>query len=260
MRTITIVLAAVGLALLAGGCSEAVAPDGTGELSILLVDAPGDFQAVNIAVKRVEAHLEADGKSRWEVVADQPGTYDLLTLCNGVSAVLAGATMPAGSYGQLRLLVGRGSHVVVDGQSHPLTIPGGSSSGIKLDHAFAIEPGRTCELIMDFDAARSIHRTGGGGYILAPVIRVMAAAASGSISGGVQPAFLAPKVMAIAGTDTIQTRADPTSGGFMLTPLPAGTYSVVVDASDMGLRPRTLTGVEVVAGQTTDVGTVTLGN
>jgi hypothetical protein len=258
MKPKIMIMATVALALSLGGCSDTTGPAAPGELRIILVDAPGDFQAVNIVVQRVEAHRSAGNKDAWELLSDQTAVYDLLQLRNGVSALLAGALLPAGQYTQIRLILGAGNNVVVDGQAHPLTIPSGTSSGIKLEYPFTIESGRLQELIMDFDAGRSIHQTGGGAYVLVPVIRLMAAEASGSISGSVEPTFLQPIVRAVIGDETVTTTAD-LGGGFLLQPLREGTYTVTLDASHMGLRPMTLTGVVVVAGENTDLGQIMMG-
>ena len=50
-------------------------------------------------------------------------TRDLLELRNGVFAQLAVGNVPAGHYTQVRLHLGAGSNVVVDGVTHPLDVP-----------------------------------------------------------------------------------------------------------------------------------------
>jgi hypothetical protein len=55
-------------------------------------------------------------------------------------------------------------------------VHGGLQTGIKLAGGFTIAGGRTTMLILEFDAAQSLERTGSaGGYQLRPVIKVMPA-------------------------------------------------------------------------------------
>ncbi|MHB8079940.1 MAG: DUF4382 domain-containing protein [Candidatus Krumholzibacteriia bacterium] len=176
MKTWSLMAAAVLLAgLLLYGCSDSTSPGG-GTLQVSLADAPGDFDAVNIVVESVEVHRAgADSVSGWMTVDASPGTYDLLQLQNGVTAVLVDRALPAGDYTQMRLRLGAGSNVVVDGVTHPLVIPSGLQSGLKLNHPFTIENDAIYEVLLDFDALRSIHQTGmmGGQYLLRPVIHAM---------------------------------------------------------------------------------------
>ncbi len=146
---------------------------GNGTVHVKLTDAPGDFEAVNVTITRVEAHLaqpEGDAKSGWEVLAENPGTFDLLELQNDVTAVLGDASLPAGKYTQIRFVL-TAAEVVVDGATHPLTVPSGETSGLKLQANFTVEADTEYEMILDFDAGESIKQSGNG-YKLAPVIKL----------------------------------------------------------------------------------------
>jgi hypothetical protein len=113
---------------------------------------------------------ERDG--HWISLSDACHTYDLLALRNGISAELGLQALPAGSYGQIRLLLSEAS-IVVDGQTSPLSIPSGMQSGIKVGHGFELHAGSLTTLALDFDAARSIHEAPGRGYIMRPVIELL---------------------------------------------------------------------------------------
>ena len=155
-------------------------------------------------------------------------------------------------------MIGTGSNVVVDGEVHPLDIPSGTQSGVKLNHQFDIEANVLYELTLDFDASRSIHVTGNDQYQLRPVIRVIANIVSGSISGIVSPASANAFVSTVAGLDTVTTYANVTSGGFTLMALPAGLYAVAIHSGNSAYADSTLTGVTVVAQQNTNIGTIAL--
>jgi hypothetical protein len=175
-------LAAALLAAGALACGSSTKP---ATMSVHLVDGPGDYQEVNLHVVRVEIRSDATG---WVTLATPDVTVNLLGLTGGVVATLAdGATLPAGTYGQLRLVLGAGNTVkLVDGTVHDLTVPSGQQSGVKLNVHFDVQPGTTRDVYVDFDAHRSVwlHDAGASGkYLLRPVVRAIDKLASGSISG-----------------------------------------------------------------------------
>ena len=131
-------------------------------------------------------------------------------------------------------------------------------TGVKLNHAFVIEDGLLYELLLDFDAERSIVVTGNGTYKLKPVIRVTPLVISGSISGKINPLSAAGFVYAISGTDTSLTIAEPITGSFMLMALLQQTYRVEVFSADPAYNDTTITNVIVVAKQNTNLGTINL--
>lgn len=243
------------------GCGDSNDPKqpAAGEVRIYLVDRPAAYDEVNIVVREVSVHrADADSVSGWIVIDDDVRTFDLLALANGAMEVLGEGPLDPGHYTQIRLKLGEGSTVVVDGESHPLEVPSGMQSGVKLNHPFDILDGTLYELTLDFDAARSIHVTGNDRYILSPVIRVVANAVTGSISGTISPALSQARVWTSVGADTASAFADGVSGAFKLVGLPPDTYSVHIEPDLAAYRDTTLTGIAVAAGQNSDLGTVLL--
>jgi hypothetical protein len=243
------------------GCSDTTSPEtGQGQIKIIMVDAPAGYDQVNIVVTRVEVHkASADSNSGWYVINNNAATYDLLLLRNGASVVLGNSALDAGHYTQIRLIIGTGSNVVVDGVSYSLEIPSGEQTGIKLNHAFDIQEGLIYELMLDFDAERSIIFTGNGQYKLKPVLRLVPAVISGTISGKINPLSAAGYVYVISGTDTLSsTLAETTTGSFKLMALLQGTYNVSVFSGNAAYNDTTITNVVVVAKQNTDLGTINL--
>jgi len=176
------------LALL--GCSG---PDSVqlGTVRIRMIDAPAAIDAVKIVVTEVSVHPAEGltpptspgaegslptGAESWEVVNDKPRTYDLLTLRGGASATIAEGLVPVGNYTQIRLKIGAGSSVVVDGVTYPLSVPSGAQSGLKLIHSFMVTPDAAANLTVDFDAGKSVLQTGDGTWQLRPTITVTSSA------------------------------------------------------------------------------------
>jgi len=261
MRPLLALAALASLLALAGCSNHARMPTSSGAqgtVRIQITDAPGAYDAVNLVIEEVSIHRDLpDSIAGWEVLSSTPGTYDLMQLRNGVFATLGQAMVPAGHYTQVRLKLGAGSNLVVDGVTHPLVVPSGMQSGYKLISGFDVPANRLIDLALDFDAARSIHLTGSGKYMLRPVCRVMPFSTAGSIAGRVLPDTSTAEVFALMGADTVAHASPGLDGSFLLTPLGAGTYDVAVHPSGF-FRDTTLTGVIVTAQQTTQLGDIQL--
>lgn len=222
-------------------------------VTVSMTDAPGAFDAVILNVKSVvvvtdkgEQTLNVDG-----------GPIDILRFRMGKDTVLANQDIPAGTIQQVRLVLNdSGNRVIVGGVSYDLTTPSGQTSGVKLNVHDNLTAGIAYTVRLDFDAAQSIVLTGSGKYILKPVIRAIATAASGALTGIVSPAAASPKIYAIMNTDTIGAVADAT-GKFYFPGLSAGSYQVrFVPASPYLVK--TISSVTVTTGSVTDLGTVTI--
>jgi hypothetical protein len=243
-------------------CSDSTSSEtGQGQIKITMVDAPADYDQINIVVDRVEVHRSSsDSTSGWFVINNNSATYNLLTLRNGASVILGNNSLDAGSYTQIRLIIGTGSNIVVNGVTYPLEIPSGEQSGLKLNHAFVIESGLLYELILDFDAEHSIVLTGNGQYKLKPVIRCVPTIISGAISGKINPISAAGYVYAISGIDTSVTIAEPITGSFKLMALLQRTYRIEVFSANPTYNDTTITNVIVVAQQNNNLGTINLSS
>jgi hypothetical protein len=192
----------------AADAPAAPAPVLPAKLQMLLTDAPGDFEAVPVTIDSVEAYLvtpepvaaamggaggaggapamdaesggaggaesavvdEVAAEGMWLTIVDEPATYDLLELQNGVTAALGAAEIPAGQYTQIRLIVSSAA-VVVDGETHELSIPSGGQTGLKLNYDFDLSGGGDYAIVLDFDAHQSVKKAGKQ-YLLTPVITV----------------------------------------------------------------------------------------
>lgn len=243
----------------------------TAPFSLYMIDAPVDeADAIYLTVNEVAVHTVAsaeadddddnndndaadddtDGTSAkaqegsWITLAVEPARYNLLELQNNAGVVLAEQNLAAGDYNQIRLIIEcegeEAPEIVIEGESHPLKVPSGCTSGFKLNGQFTIAAGQETVLIMDFDMRKSVHETGNGKYMLNPVVRFIQADAAGNISGEVTPivprtAVYAFENDAFTGENFEEavnsTIIDEATGAFTLAALPAGTYDLVVAAT-----------------------------
>ena len=243
------------LAVIGFACSN---DEQNARLEIRLTDAPGDYEEVNIDIQGIEIHAEEGNQnSGWRSIDVQDGVYNLLDLSNGLDTLLASVELPAGRISQVRLILGDNNTVKIDGVTKELSTPSAQQSGLKLNiHADLVE-GVTYELLIDFDAARSIVARANGGFNLKPVIRTVVEAQSGAITGTVTPVEALPAVFAIAEDDTVATGYADESGHFLLRGVPAGVYTVSFDPKD-GFNDAQKENVTVTIGNVTDIGVTDL--
>ena len=231
---------------------------GTSRMSVKLVDAPGDYDAVFIDVRDVVIKYNG-GNDEVSIGNVNAGIYDLLELTGGVSVLLVDDELPSGSISQIRLILGDSNTIVVDGQTFPLNTPSAQQSGLKIQVNETLEAGIFYEFILDFDVDKSIVALGNGGYNLKPVIRANTVAESGSISGNVVPVGIQTLITAYNGTDEISAFADIATGNFVLSGVPSGSYTVTFAADvSTGFPLVVLENIVVVNGSITPMGTIVL--
>jgi len=236
---------------------------GVTKFNLYLTDAPAKYEEVLIDIQEVRVHVTAADSSHhdggWLELDVNEGVYNLLDFTNDMDTLLASAELPAGKVSQMRLILGENNQVKVDGVYHDLKTPSGQHSGIKLNIHDDLEEGITYDLWIDFDACKSIVKAGHSGiYILKPVIRTFTRETGGAIKGVVKPEASRPFIFAISETnDTVSTRADSLTGGFMLKGLPAGEYDVEFEPVE-GFEDEEIDDVVVTLGVVTDLGTVVI--
>lgn len=182
-------------------CSDSTSSGGSGKLSILLTDAPGDVKAAVVTIS--EIYLQ--GSSGRVVLMNTPVTTDLLTLANTTTQLVKDATVPAGRYAQLRFVV-TGGYLEVENASGgtstyasspdyaglpngapvdgALRMPGEAQSGLKVnlpgDALTLTSDGKI--LLVDFDVSQSFgHAAGASGeWVMHPVLTATEVQPSGA--------------------------------------------------------------------------------
>ena len=228
----------------------------TGTLQLAMTDSPGcGYDHVYVTVNKIRVHQSAtadDGASGWqEVIVPIPQKIDLLSLTNGVLQELGSLPMPPGRYEQVRLVLSNATlanALVLSGTSNEvaLTTPSGQQSGYKLQAHFDVAANQVADMVLDFDACKSIVRAGNfGNYNLKPVVAVTKRLST-QIEGYVDPAIASSVVVSTRDPDN-QLRAtvpDSTTGKFVIAYLPENTnYTVTI--SGTGRTTAAVTGVPV---------------
>lgn len=238
---------ALMLSVLLAGCGGGGGGSGggTGTLGVSVTDTPAcGFDAVNVTVNKVRVHQSStasDTDAGWtDITLDPARKIDLLSLTNGVLEFLGETPLAAGHYTQLRLVLdpntGQGlanSVVPTGGTETALVTPSAVQSGIKLINGFDVAAGQRVDLLLDFDACKSIVMRANGTYALKPVIKVIPFVLNG-INGFADTGLLGSGVMVTAQQNGVVVQATPPNaqtGEFFLARLAPGNYDVVFTAS-----------------------------
>ena len=290
-------LVAAVIAVSCGGSTQMQTPTtNMGTVNVSISDPPscmppnGSFTHVFVTVRSVQAHIDpnaGDDSSGWQELAPQlasnPMQIDLFsepqTTC--VLAQLGSASLPVGSYQQIRLLLvsnnpaagaatptsnacaGNGFNCVVlsDKSIHELLLSSQANTGLKIPPGqivggpLQVMAGQSVDLNIDFNACASIIQEGNGAYRLKPTLTAGQVSANNSGIGGqvvdlLTKAPIAGKVLVAierpdnTGVDRIlmQTAADA-NGNFRFCPLPTGTFDIVIDAVSATNVPYNATAV-----------------
>lgn len=254
----------VSLAFFSCGNDDSSSPaQGNSQISVKLMDAPGDFDHVYIDVVdvMVKGNDASDDEDGWvSLNAVNTGVYDLLELTGGVNVLLVDDfEVLSGDLNQIRLVLGNDNSVVIDGQTFPLNTPSAQQSGLKIQVNATLLPNIAYTFLLDFDVDESIVIAGNSGNInLKPVIRASVEASSGTISGSILPLGVQTQITATNGIETISAYAD-VEGNFILVGLNPGIYTVTVDPDPIsGLVSTIIENVEVTLESNTDLSVIIL--
>jgi hypothetical protein len=262
-RTILSAAAFVILSLLFISCdSDDSMVKGQSKLEVRLTDDPADYDAVYIDIRDVQINVSDSVDQGWQSLQGvNKGIYNLLDLVNDKDTLLALADIPTGRISQMRLILGPENSIMVDGVEYELKTPSAQQSGLKLNIHQDVEAGVLYTILLDFDVAKSIVKTGNKKYILKPVIRTVLQNAGfqvGDISGFVVPDSVLTSVLAIQGADTVAGTFTDSTGGYMIKGLKTGSFDVHYIPGDTTWLKNIKPGVIVNTGHVTVVDTVFL--
>jgi hypothetical protein len=169
-----------------GACDTGADP-AFGSVSILLTDAPGELSEAWVTITDIYLQGQTGESdppaSRVYLLQDGEETHELLSLANKVAELVADEVIPAGTYGQLRVIMSGGC-VIDDGvvfassdsyaecgeRDGLLVMPSFEQTGAKvLLHGITVTGGQKV-LVLDFHVGQSFTAGASGNYVLTPVI------------------------------------------------------------------------------------------
>jgi hypothetical protein len=267
-----------------------------GTVNVSISDPPscknpnGNFEHVYITARSVQAHTSAsatDSTPGWQELApqlnSQPMQVDLFSTAqtNCMLAQLGSASLPVGSYQQIRLLLvsntpgagdavpmtnacaGNGYNCVVlsDTSIHEFDLSSQANTGLKIPPGqivggpIQVAGGQSVDLNIAFNACASIVQEGNGQLRLKPVLtagevsvnnsgiggQIVDSTTKAPITGTVLGAVEQPDSMGIDRM-VMETAAD-SSGNFRFCPLPSGVFDIVAVAVGAHNLPYNATAV-----------------
>jgi Domain of unknown function (DUF4382) len=199
---------ALVLATLAfGACQDNNGPTSQNQnnqphVTVRLTDAAGDVKAAVVTISEIDLEGGPNGKV---ILMSTPVTTDLLTLANTTATLVDNATVPAGTYSEMRFVI-TGGYVEVDNgnggsdfyASSPtysglpagttvtgdLQMPSLAQSGLKVDFgSITLNITADQDFLVDFDVSKSFgHLAGNSGkWVMHPVITGGVVTTSGTI-------------------------------------------------------------------------------
>lgn len=261
-----LIMTAVLVALIPS-CQKAENTSGMGRLVIKVTDAPFPIdmiESATITISKVEIRKVGDGEPDgypFILLTDEPETFNLLELRNGVVADLLDMEIPAGEYDMIRLYVTDAGLKLKTGIEFSVKVPSGSQTGLKLkiDTPLVISEGLTEELLLDFDLSGSFVLQGNPftpagirGFILKPVIRVVNVSTAGRVEGVVTDKSenkLKDAAVWLKQDTIITTAYTDSLGKYAIIGVPEGTYSLF--ATKSGYDTVAYEGVKVYKGNKT---------
>lgn len=203
-------LTALVLAACVGGaaCYQDDSPTGGGpqqKTRVLLTDAPFPFdsvQSVNIYIVKIEATKSTDtsggaGTEPWETIVAPHQAFDLLSLQQGLTAVVGEGTLSAGQYLAVRMIVNTDSSSIKwkDGTDAQVNWQNFTGTPEMMLYALVESPvdvpQQGADIVLDFDLGRSFLYDffGTKEFTLQHWLRAVNAAATGAISGTVTSSY-----------------------------------------------------------------------
>jgi len=266
-------------ALSFSSCSKTGVKNGDA-IQVYLTDGPGDFEAVNLDIQKVEVKLDNDDKHKkddrfgdndddkddhtkkkddfgeWVDLAYTPAVVDVLKLRNGVEKMLADGNV-TGTVRKIRITLGTNNTVVKGGVTSTLNLINETNNFlyIKLnDEHRERGAGNGLKVWVDFDIANSISEVNGKFY-LRPVLRPFCNANFAEAEGRVLPEGIKPTVTFSNALGFNSVAIPAPNGEFKIRGLKEGTYTVTYTAVGYVSQTKTVT---VTKGKDTKMDTVTL--
>jgi hypothetical protein len=167
-----IVFLLVVILVLAGACGEdETSVLETGIIVLGVTDKPDeDITGIQVTTNLIEGSFKTteSDDSEWQVMLDDETSFDLIEVA-GIEDILGEASVPAGTYNQIRMHV-KSVVVTLNGEKIEAKVPSGT---IKLVRPVEIRAGEKTVATFDFDAEKSVVVSGADNIIFQPVVKLL---------------------------------------------------------------------------------------
>jgi len=261
-KSVTCLLSLLSLTMVLTACHPG-SDAGSGTLSLSITDAPVD-SAAKVVVSFSGVSIKPSIGPAFDIDFVDANTFPVLKTIDLMAQqgshsepLLVNHVLPAGHYEWMRLKVVAGqasmeSYIELDdGSQHPLYVPSGDQTGLKLNRGFDITNGGAVSFTIDFDLRKSVlmpnmHSLA---YKLKPSLRMVHNDNVGHISGMVGAATLADvnctgsdyAVYVFAGNNITPDDVDGIEPDPITTALLSNTFEYAVGFLDAGVYTLSFT-------------------
>ncbi len=199
-----------------------------------------------------------DHYGKWDTLSITPQVYDLLKLTNGMDTLAANSFAHVGKITKIRITLGPNDTLWTDSTHYyPITLCD------HLPYIYARVTNNTIDTLsngaailrIDFNVPKSIHDEGGL-YCFEPKITCYTDNNTGQLAGIVMPLAAYPSIMLFNSTDTAYAMPQE-DGKFKIMGILPAIYNVLY-TSTAPYKDTLINNVEILAGQTTSMPTITL--
>lgn len=236
-------------------------PAGKSRLDVMLTDDPSQlFDSIFINIQKLEVKVEdSTGAEHWDVLTIRPGIYNILRFRNGLDTLLASGYIPNGEVKKIRITLGTGNYVMLNGVSIPLDLHS-SDTVVTIDvhHGSFDNMGiRHFRIWLDMDGHGSIRVKSNGRLELRLKLSHFCRGNSGEIEGEIKPGAALPAVvLAVSGTDTLMAIPEQ-DGEFKIRGIRSNTATVIIKPSN-GYKDSVINNVPIRFGEDTHLGRIVL--
>lgn len=157
------------MGLFYGFTMSAPQQDDEKELKIRMTDNPYPAKEINIEIREVRVNY--GNENEWLVISNGSRVYNLLDYTNGIDTVIGSGIVPNGYVNEVGFVLGDNNTIRLGNKVYPLTIDSATGDRLRVKIGRRLN-NRQEMLLIDFDAAESVHKAGQGKYILKPVLKV----------------------------------------------------------------------------------------
>lgn len=258
--------------ILSFSCSKSDTNTNSGSISIKLTDAPmpyNQFMEASITVDKVEIGLATDPNS-FVTIMNETKTFNMLNMINGITEVLADATIPEGNYDTVRLYISSTKMQMNSGETFTYEVSQSNMSGgmmgngmsfnngtgsidMPLDHVINVQMGSEDNFLMDIDVDHSFmleglsfSGMGNGmmrmtGFTFNPTMRFVNLADAGTISGFVHmgnDGLADVNISLMQNGEVYTTTHTDATGHYQMIGIPEGTYTIMAVADGYMMNNR----------------------
>lgn len=241
-------------------------------------DAAVDAQNITgVFLSVEEAQFVANGQIENSIAYESPKIFNLMDYQNGSTFAMGEATLNAGTYDQVRLILSSSTQAFVeftDGSTEEIDVPSGSTSGYKINGEFEVLANGISNVIIDVDLRKALVQEGNGNFRLRPTARLTSRENTGMIRGELdENQQSADRIVVFAYAEgtfndsemnepaqgssrfegAINSATADANGNFTLAFMPEGDYELIVatyteNESENSFAFSSATSIEVMIG------------